>query len=348
MTDMTAAAEPSTTYAVEALGLRKTYRTRGGRQVAVADLDLRVPAGGVHGFLGPNGSGKTTTIRMLLGLISADSGRMRVFDTEVPHHLPSVVDRIGAIVEQPKFFPAFSGKKNLELLAQAIGAGSGQVGRVLDEVGLTERARSKYRTYSLGMKQRLAIAATLLKDPELLIFDEPTNGLDPAGIHEIRATMRGLADRGKTVLVSSHILSEVQLVADTVTIIGRGRLLAEGPVAELLSRGAPASFRVVVAEPGRAAAVLTAGGLAVEPSPDQSLMVRPAPAGPGLPPTPFDPARITEALAREGLYVRELVPIRPDLEQVFLSLTAEEHLGAHSTAPIAYGPPPGPGQGGAR
>ena len=138
-----------------------------------------VPAGGVHGFLGPNGSGKTTTIRMLLGLISADSGDMEVFGEDVPQRLPNVIDRIGAIVEQPKFFPSFSGRKNLQLLASGIGAPAARVGQVLEEVGLGDRAKSKYRTYSLGMKQRLAIAATLLKDPDLLIFDEPTNGLDP-------------------------------------------------------------------------------------------------------------------------------------------------------------------------
>ncbi|HET9650062.1 MAG TPA: ATP-binding cassette domain-containing protein, partial [Microlunatus sp.] len=288
------------------------------------------------GFLGPNGSGKTTTIRMLLGLISADAGAIRLFDVEVPDRLPSVVDRVGAIVEQPKFFPAFSGRKNLQLLAQAIGAERPQVEQVLAEVGLADRARSKYRTYSLGMKQRLAIAATLLKDPDLLIFDEPTNGLDPAGIHEIRATMRGLADRGKTVLVSSHILSEVQLVADTVTIIGRGRLLAEGSVADILARGAQPSVRVGVADPPRAAAILTAHGYAVQPGPDQTLLIVPgqpppvtgggAEATATLPP-PIDPARITEVLAGHGLYVRELVTVRPDLEQVFLSLTAAEQLG---------------------
>jgi ABC-2 type transport system ATP-binding protein len=351
MTGTTALAPASSGYAVEALGLRKTYRTRAGRHAAVADLDLRVPAGGVHGFLGPNGSGKTTTIRMLLGLITADAGRMRVFDTEVPQHLPSVVDRIGAIVEQPKFFPAFSGRKNLQLLAQAIGTDRDQVGRVLDEVGLGDRGKGKYRTYSLGMKQRLAIAATLLKDPELLIFDEPTNGLDPAGIHEIRATMRGLADRGKTVLVSSHILSEVQQVADTVTIIGQGRLLAEGTVAEILARGAQASLRVGVADPGRAAELLAAAGFGVQPGPDRTLTVSAPATGSagdlqtGAEPAVLDPARVTEVLARQGLYVSELTLLRPDLEQVFLSLTAAQQLGG-PTAPAQFGYPP-PAAGGA-
>jgi ABC-2 type transport system ATP-binding protein len=334
----TSTVEPASGWAIEALGLRKTYRSRKGPQVAVADLDLRVPAGCVHGFLGPNGSGKTTTIRMLLGLITADAGRMRVFDNEVPRQLPAVVDRVGAIVEQPKFFPAFSARKNLQLLAQAIGTESSQVGRVLEEVGLADRARSRYRTYSLGMKQRLAIAATLLKNPDLLIFDEPTNGLDPAGIHEIRATMRGLADRGKTVLVSSHILSEVQLVADTVTIIGRGRLLAEGSVDEILARGTRAAVRVGVADPGRAAEILGRAGFAVEPGPDQTLTVS-APTPTGATPPPLDPASITQALAAEGLYLYELVPLRADLEQVFLTLTAQEHLGSdHPGGYLPLGP----------
>src|SRR5918997_612476 len=183
-------------YAIEAYNLRKVYRTRGGRHAAVDGLDLRVPLGGVHGFLGRNGSGKTTTIRMLLGLITADSGYIRVFDHEVPLHLARVIDQIGAIVEQPKFFPAFSGRKNLTLLARGIGAPRERVGTVLEQVGLADRARDKFRTYSLGMKQRLAIAATLLKDPQLLIFDEPTNGLDPAGIREIRDTIRRLGEAG--------------------------------------------------------------------------------------------------------------------------------------------------------
>ena len=324
----------TTTYAIETSGLRKTYRTPKGRQVAVAGLDLKVPAGGVHGFLGPNGSGKTTTIRMLLGLIRADSGDMQVFGEDVPRRLPDVIDRIGAIVEQPKFFPAFSGRKNLQLLASGIGAPTARVGQVLDEVGLADRAKSKYRTYSLGMKQRLAIAATLLKDPELLIFDEPTNGLDPAGIHEIRATMRGLADSGKTVMVSSHILSEVQQVADTVSIIGRGRLLAQGDVDDILEAGGQEAARVGVADPARASALLTEAGYVVNALPDARLSVGSRAAAADQRVADFDPAEITRVLADHGLYVFELTPVRPDLESVFLELTAEEHLG------VASGPGP--------
>ncbi len=241
---------PSTAeLAISARGLRKTYRNRKGRHVAVAGLDLDVPLGGVHGFLGPNGSGKTTTIRMLLGLIRADAGTMTIFGSEIPKHLPEVVDRVGAIVESPKFFPAFSGRKNLQLLAEAIDRPRNIVDQVLEQSGLGGRGKDKYKTYSLGMKQRLAIAATLLKEPDLLIFDEPTNGLDPAGIREIRNTMRSLGEQGKTVLVSSHILDEVEQVADTVSIIGHGRLLASGRVADVIGDPTVTSLRVGVADP---------------------------------------------------------------------------------------------------
>jgi len=330
------AVPPNTEYAIETAGLRKTYRTRKGRQVAVAGMDLKVPVGGVHGFLGPNGSGKTTTIRMLLGLIRADSGEMRVFGQTVPDALPEVIDRIGAIVEQPKFFPAFSGRKNLELLAQGIGAPRARVAQVLDDVGLGDRGKDRFRTYSLGMKQRLAIAGTLLKDPDLLIFDEPTNGLDPAGIHEIRATMRGLADRGKTVLVSSHILTEVSQVADTVSIIGRGRLLTEGNVEAILASSQGEAVRVGVADAQRASHVLGAAGFTAVVAGYERLTVTLRDSDAEL-----DPARITQALAEHRLYVHELTPIKADLESVFLQLTAEEHLGV-TQHDAAAGPPPPP------
>jgi ABC-2 type transport system ATP-binding protein len=314
-------ASASTPYAVQTVGLRKTYRTRRGRQVAVAGLDLKVPAGGVHGFLGPNGSGKTTTIRMLMGLIHADSGEMRIFDHPIPQQLPTLIHRIGAIVEQPRFFPPFSGRKNLDLLARGIGAPQSRVSEVLEEVALADRAKDKFRTYSLGMKQRLAIAATLLKDPDLLIFDEPTNGLDPAGIHEIRAAMRALGQQGKTVLVSSHILAEVQQVADTVSIIGRGRLLAEGSVEKIIASSDQLSVRVGVPDPHRATEILTRAGLAAAPGADGQLSVSCVDF------RPLDPALITRLLAEEGLYVAELSPVRADLESVFLQLTADDHLG---------------------
>jgi ABC-type multidrug transport system ATPase subunit len=301
---------PGTT-AVSTRALRKTYRHRGKRVVAVGGLDLDVPIGGVHGFLGPNGAGKTTTIRMLLGLVRPDSGTVRVLDAPVPAALPQVVHRVGAIVEQPRFFPAFSARRNLELLAAGIGAAPAAVDRVLADAGIADRASSPVRTYSLGMKQRLAIAATLLKDPDLVIFDEPTNGLDPAGIREVRQTMRSLADGGKTVLVSSHILAEVQQVADTVSIVTQGRLVASGRVADLVAAAGAAETRVGVADPTAAATVLAAQGWTVRPDGAQTLRVTGAAA----------PAEITRVLAEAGLYLHELVPVRADLEQVFLGLT---------------------------
>ena len=301
--------------AISTRGLRKTYRNRKGRHVAVAGLDLDVPLGGVHGFLGPNGSGKTTTIRMLLGLIRADAGTMTIFGSEIPKHLPEVVDRVGAIVESPKFFPAFSGRKNLQLLAEAIDRPRNIVDQVLEQSGLGGRGKDKYKTYSLGMKQRLAIAATLLKEPDLLIFDEPTNGLDPAGIREIRNTMRSLGEQGKTVLVSSHILDEVEQVADTVSIIGHGRLLASGRVADVIGDQTVTSLRVGVADPVTAQRILTDDGLRVRL--DGGLLVVE-----GI----SDGAEITRRLAAHNLFVNELTPVRADLESVFLELTAEEGL----------------------
>jgi ABC-type multidrug transport system ATPase subunit len=254
---------------------------------------------------------------MLLGLIAADSGHIRIFDHEVPLAIDEVIGRVGAIVERPRFFPAFSGQKKLKLLAKAIGAPRRRVAAVLDEVGLA--GRDKYHNYSLGMKQRLAVAATLLKDPDLLIFDEPTNGLDPAGIHEIRTMMRSLARRGKTVLVSSHILPEVQQIADTVTIIGRGRLLAEGHVTQILASDGHVAARVKVSDHLRASDVLSTAGFTVETLPNRILKV-------SLVSHKLDLAVITRLLADQGLYVAELTPIQPDLESVFLHLTSGQQL----------------------
>ncbi|QOR71886.1 ABC transporter ATP-binding protein [Ruania alkalisoli] len=302
--------------AISTDGLRKSYRGV-RRRVAVDGLDLRVPVGGVHGFLGPNGSGKTTTIRMLLGLIRPDDGEIRIFGHEVPAALPDVIARVGAIVESPKFFPNFTGRQNLELLASAIGTKRRRVSKVLAETGLADRAGDRFATYSLGMKQRLAIAATLLKEPDLLIFDEPTNGLDPAGIHEIRTTMRRLADEGRTVLVSSHILAEVEQIADTVSIIGRGRLIASGSVAEIIGDRAE-SVRVVLRpdEGESAKGVLTAAGLTVRLD-HGDLLVDGA----------TDPADVNRLLAEQGLYARELGGVRVGLESVFLELTHDAELG---------------------
>jgi ABC-2 type transport system ATP-binding protein len=195
---------------IEIEGLRKEYRRfRGGTTVAVDGLHLEVPEGGVFGFLGPNGSGKTTTIRCLLGLVRPSAGAMRLLGEPTPGHLERVVTRIGSIVETPALFPTMTGRENLRLLGALHGIGQARVEDVLGQVGLADRGDDKVRKYSLGMRQRLGLAAALLHDPALLVLDEPANGLDPAGIREIRELLRGLAAEGRTVFVSSHLLAEV-------------------------------------------------------------------------------------------------------------------------------------------
>lgn len=331
---MVASGEP----AVSTRGLRKVYRTRRGVQVAVEGLDLDVPAGGVHGFLGPNGSGKTTSIRMLLGLVRADAGAMWIFGRQVPQRLPEVIGRVGAIVESPRFFPSFSGRRNLSLLAAAVGVPPERVSLVLDQTDLAGRAGDAFSSYSLGMKQRLAIAATLLQLPDLLIFDEPTNGLDPGGIHDIRVTMRELASQGKTVLVSSHLLAEVQQVADTVSIIARGRLLAAGTVRDVMGAGTAAGWRVGVADPAAAARVLTGAGWAVH---DEGHLLRVEGASDG--------ALITQRLGGAGMWVSELTPVQADLESVFLQLTGEATSGVTPVeGPVEAGTEAADGAGTAR
>ena len=308
---------------VETRGLRKVYRDRGRRIAAVDGLDLAVERGGVHGFLGPNGSGKTTTIRMLLGLVKPDDGEVNVLGQSLPAMLPQVLGRVGAVVEQPQFAPDLSGRRNLQLLARAIGLPKGRVDEVLEEVGLTGRARGRYRGYSFGMKQRLGLAAALLKKPELLILDEPTNGLDPAGIRDMRELITHLGSSGVTVLLSSHVLAEVQQVCSSVSIIGDGALLASGKVDDLLGEST-AHTRVGVNDPLQAALVLTAAGYSVVRDGDDLLVQGHE-----------HPEEITRALAAHDLYVTELTAVRPDLESFFLVLTG------HRPATVA-GPIDGP------
>lgn len=294
---------------VETRGLRKVFRDRGRRFAAVDGLDLAVERGGVHGFLGPIGSGKTTTIRMLLGLATPDDGEISVLGEPLPDRLHAALGRVGALVEQPQFSPDLSGRRNLLLLARAIGLPRERVDEVLDQVGLAGRARRRYRGYSSGMKQRLGLAAALLKEPELLILDEPTNGLDPAGIHDMRALIGQLAESGVTVLLSSHVLAEVQQVCTSVSIIGDGALLASGPVDDLLGEDT-ARTRVGVSDPAEATRVLTDAGYSVVRDGDQLLVQGHE-----------HPEQITRALAGHDLYVTELTAVRPDLESFFLTLT---------------------------
>jgi ABC-2 type transport system ATP-binding protein len=310
---------PATGPAVEVENLHKTFRgVLGGKRVALDGLDLVVPAARVHGFLGPNGSGKTTTIRALLGLVRADEGSMRMFGHAVPDALPDIIRHVGAVVESPQFFPHFSGRRNLRLLAGIAGVKRRRVDEVLELAGLRDRAKDPVKGYSLGMRQRLAIAATLLKEPRLLILDEPNNGLDPAGIREVRDLMRGLADGGVTVLLSSHILSEVQQVCDSVSIVSRGRHVVSGPVSEVLATGGNGDVRVRVEDPDYAATVLQEAGLGVRRDGEHLVVSDVA-----------DPSWITQVLARRRLFVAELTPIAPDLESVFLELTGTTPIPGH-------------------
>jgi ABC-2 type transport system ATP-binding protein len=217
--------------AIRSSGLSKVY----GGVRAVDGLDLDVPRGSITGFVGPNGAGKTTTIRMLLGLVRPSAGSAEVLGVDVSNpagYLP----RVGSLIEGPAFHPALSGRRNLEVLASLGGLARARVDETLEIVGLTDRARDQYRTYSLGMKQRLGVAAALLPDPELVVLDEPANGLDPAGIIEMRALLRSLRDRGTTVFVSSHLLGEVEQIADWLVLLHHGRLLFQGAITDLLAR----------------------------------------------------------------------------------------------------------------
>jgi ABC-2 type transport system ATP-binding protein len=296
---------------IEVHGLRKSFRSlRRGERVALNGFDLVVEAGEVHGFLGPNGSGKTTTLRALLGLVRADGGRMSVLGHRAPAGLPAVADRIGAIVESPAFFGNFTGRRTLRLLATAGGVPHTRVDEVLEQVGLRDRGDERVKSYSLGMKQRLAVASALLKSPELLILDEPANGLDPAGIREMRDLTRRLAASGVTVLISSHILGEIQQICDSVTIISRGRRVAAGPVADVLAVFDRGEFRVRVVDHVRAAGIIAESGLPVTVNDDHFVVSDLA-----------DAAWITQTLARADLWVSELTPLAPDLESVFLELT---------------------------
>jgi ABC-2 type transport system ATP-binding protein len=302
---------------IEVQGLRKEYKhLRGVSTLAVDGLDLSVPEGGVFGFLGPNGSGKTTTIRCVLGLIAPTAGRTQLLGAAT-EQLHTVLPRVGSLVEAPSFFPTFSGRKNLLLLAAHYGLRAGAVDAVLDRVGLGARGRDLFKNYSLGMKQRLGIGAALLKEPDVLILDEPANGLDPAGIKEVRELLRSLGDEGKTVFLSSHLLAEVQQICDRVAILSRGRCIAAGPVGEVLSAGRAAEMLVRAADLEAARDALAAAGFAVRMTGD-AVMVTVEPA---------DAEKVTRALVRKRVYPTELRPTTVSLEDVFLELTGEEISG---------------------
>jgi ABC-type multidrug transport system ATPase subunit len=291
---------------IETRMLSKRY---GEAIVAVDDLELRVRRGEVYGFLGPNGAGKTTTLRMLLGLVRPTSGEAAVLGA--PPGAPEGLARIGSMVEAPAFYPYLSGRDNLRVLARYAGIEDGRVEAVLDEVHLRDRAADRSATYSLGMKQRLGVAAALLKDPELLILDEPTNGLDPAGMADMREFIRALGKGGRTVVLSSHLMGEVEQVTDRVGVIRAGSLVAEGTVEELRGR---AGLRVRAEPLGEAARLV--GGL---PGVDGVT------SADGLLDVTVDTAQapaINRLLVEAGIAVSELYAQKASLEDVFLELTA--------------------------
>ena len=284
--------------------LTKTF----GPRTAVDAVDLSVRRGEVYGFLGPNGAGKTTTLRMLVGLVRPTSGRATVHG--LPPGDPTAVARTGSLVEGPGFYPYLSGRENLRVLARYRGLGDREVDRVLERVDLTERGGDRFKTYSLGMKQRLGVAAALLGEPDLLVLDEPTNGLDPAGMADMRALLVDVAAGGQTVLLSSHLLAEVQEICDRVGIIAGGRLLVESTVADL--RGAT-GIRLVAEPIDRALAVAmsVAGDDAVEVDGPVLRVSGSAAQAPEL----------ARALVGAGIDITELTPVERSLEDVFFDLT---------------------------
>ncbi|TMJ15528.1 MAG: ABC transporter ATP-binding protein [Alphaproteobacteria bacterium] len=271
---------------LELANLSKTYR---GGVAAVRDVSLSVRAGEVYGFLGPNGAGKSTTIRMLIGLIAPTSGEARLFGSDLRSD-PSVLRRVGSLVDGGAFYPFLSGRRNLEVLAKTHGAGADRIDMLLEQVGLAKDSGRKVKGYSTGMRQRLGVAAALLNDPEIVILDEPVNGLDVAGIQEMRALIRSLAvEHGKTVFLSSHLLHEVQQVCDRVAIISKGAIVRESTIADLLRQD---------------------DGLRVE-----ALIVRA---------TRAEAPEVVRRLVGVGAELFRLVPEQRNLEEVFLSITQEE------------------------
>jgi ABC-2 type transport system ATP-binding protein len=305
---------PSGGWAVQAHGLTKRF----GANVAVDDVELRVPRGYAFGYLGPNGAGKTTLIRTLLGLTRADAGTMTLLGIPVPAERSRALARVGAIVDEPRFHSHLTGRDNLRLLAAARGGDARQrIGPSLERVGLAERADDKVASYSMGMRQRLGVASCLLADPQLLILDEPMNGLDPAGMHQMREMIISMADEGRTVVLSSHLLDEVERTCDAVAIVDRGRVIRQGPIDELTRAAGTLLVQVDCADPARAARLIDEAGIAAGVSLTDAGPTVTLPAGSSRELV----ADINRRLVGAGISVYGLREIRTSLEEWFLSLT---------------------------
>ncbi len=310
----TAASGPAGDAAIEARGVTKRF----GARTAVDGVDLFVPRGSAFGFLGPNGAGKTTMIRMLLGLTPASAGTMSMLGHPVPAERAVALRRVGAIVEDPRFHPHLSGRENLRVVAAVRDAEAfALIAPALARVGLSERADEKVKRYSLGMRQRLGVARCLLADPQLLILDEPTNGLDPGGIQEFREMVRELVEQeGRTVFISSHLLDEVEKICDAAAIVDRGKVITQGPIAELAEGGARNELIVGVDDPERALTLLDSLAEVREAHrSDEGLRVV-------LDAGPQAAAAVNACLVGAGLSVMRLEPVRHSLEQRFLEITS--------------------------
>jgi ABC-2 type transport system ATP-binding protein len=293
--------------------LSKTY----GSRPAVRELDLEVQRGEVFGFLGPNGAGKTTTIRMALGLIRPTSGRVEVLGHDVQTEGGRILPKVGALVEAPALYGYLSGRDNLKAFAWVLGGvPSARIDEVLEVVGLADRQKDRVKSYSLGMKQRLGVAAALLNDPQLLLLDEPANGLDPAGIVEMRDLLRQLAASGRTVFVSSHVLGEVQQICDRVAIVNLGELVRLAPVAELVS--SHGEYLVKVEDPKAALALLLAQDWGRGARLADGVLMTASPTGHGR--------DLTQFLARAGFWPDVVTERQQNLEDIFLSLTNKDPL----------------------
>jgi len=301
--------------AIETRGLTKRF----GERAAIDGVDLSVPRGVAFGFLGPNGAGKTTLIRTLLGLTHASAGSMAMLGLPVPAQRAQALRRVGAIVEEPRFHLHLSGRQNLRVVAAARGPEvRARIEPALARVGLTDRAGERVRAYSMGMRQRLGVARCLLADPLLLILDEPTNGLDPAGIQEFREMIRAMVEQeGRTVFVSSHLLDEVEKTCDAAAIVDRGKIVVQGPMAELAAGGTPRHELIVgVDDPERALLVLQGSALVSGAHrSDEGLRV-------ALSGDAASAAAVNAMLVQAGVGVMRLEPVRQSLEQRFLEITS--------------------------